>query len=106
MNKLISVFPNSDLRSGHYGLTILAKKNKRNPEDLTNGNFFLFLNRRQSAFKMLGANDVLIHYKSPRGMVDLRTIEYLPHCFEAGEFVYDKALRTVFEKTLRKKSDA
>lgn len=104
MNKLISVFPNSDLRSSHRGLTLAAVKAKRKPPELLeNGEFHLFLNRRQTAFKMLAANSTVVHYKSPRGSIDIRTIEYLPHCFNAGELDYDKALRIVLEKILRKK---
>lgn len=103
MNKIISVFPNSDLRSSHKGLSILAVKAKRkNSNELLNGEFHLFLNRSQSMFKMLAANNVLVHYKSPRGRVDIQTIQYLPECFNGGKLDYDKALKAVLEKTLKK----
>lgn len=103
-NKVISVFPNADLRSGHNGLRKLALKNKQSI-DLDPGEFHLYINRAQTAFKMFAANHVLVHYKSPRGMIDIRTIQYLPYCFNAGELDYDKALSVVLHKFLKKKVD-
>lgn len=105
-NKLINVFPNTDLRCSHAGLTKLIFKHKGkvlNPELLANGEFILFINRSQSMIKMFASNNVLIHYKSPRGRIDVRTIEYLPHCFNAGELNYDAALKKVLEKHLIKR---
>lgn len=99
-NSLVSVFPNTDLRSGHFGLRKLSLKFKKNPEILEKGQFLLFINRAQSAFKMYASNNTLVHYKSPRGRIDIRTIEHLPECFNGGQINYDKALATVLEKTL------
>lgn len=101
-NKIISVFPNTDLRCSHDGLTSIALKSNRNPEDLNNGSFYLFLNRKQSMFKMMAANNTLIHHKAKSGRVDIHAIEYLPSCFNAGKLDYDKALETVLKNRLRK----
>ncbi len=103
MNSLVSVFPNTDLRAGHRGLGLLAIKNKRDPSRLDNGEFLLFINRGQTMFKLFTANNIVIHYKSPRGLVDIRTIRYIPECFAAGTFNYNKALELVLKKTLGKR---
>lgn len=101
MNNLIKVFPNSDLRCSHKGLGILAGKS--DPKTLDAGNFLLFINRSQSAFKMLAAGNVLVHYKSPRGRVHIDAIQYLPHCFSGWDLNYDKALGMSLDKLLAKR---
>lgn len=103
MSSIVSVFPNADLRSGHNGLRKLAAKNKKNVDALVPGDLLLFINRAQSAFKMFAANNTLIHYKSPRGLVDMKTIKYLPGCLSGGELDYNKALAKVLLETLGKR---
>ncbi len=101
-SSLISVFPDTHLGQGHHGLSVLASKAGKDTRKLLNGEFLLFLNKAQTAFKMYAANSVVVHYKSPANRrVDIRTIEYLPHCFNAGELNYSKALKLVLDKTLR-----
>jgi hypothetical protein len=102
-NSIVNVFPNTDLRSGHDGLRKIAVKSKKNPGELQNGEFLLFINKAQSAFKMFAANNTIVHYKSPVGLVDIRAIEYLPSCFNGGTLNYDVALAKVLEKTLGKR---
>lgn len=104
MNSIISVFPNADLRCGHTGLAITAADGNKSADNLKPGQFLLFINRKQTAFKLLAFNNTLVHYRSPAGRIDLRAIQYLPQCFTAGKFNYDIALKRMFEKTLRKKS--
>lgn len=104
MSKMIALFPNSDLRSGHNGLSKLARKHNYNPEEIPPGGLIVFLNRAQTAFKAYAANQTIIHYKHQRGMLDIKAIQYLPHCLGAGKLAYDKALGIVLEKTLKKRS--
>ena len=103
MNRLISVFPNTDLRSGHAGLTKVALKAKRDVSKLEPGNFILFINRNQSAFKMFASNNMVVHYKSPRGRIHIDAIQYLPACFNGEKLNYNKALGMALEKTLGKR---
>lgn len=103
MNKIISVFPNSDLRCSHFGLGMKLIKAKKDPVFFRNGNFALFLNRSQTAFKILGANNVLVHYKHPRGRVNVKAIKFIPECFHGGEFTFDRALAKVIDKELTRK---
>lgn len=100
-NHIISVFPNADLRCSHLGLTIEARKKGKDPRTLDHGDFLLFINRRQSAMKLFGSNNTIIHHRAARGRIELRTIQYIPQCFHAGKFDYDKALGIVLEKKLK-----
>lgn len=102
-NEVIRVYPDSDLRSGHDGLRKSLRKDGRDPETLDNGQFYLFINRRQSAFKMFAANNTLVHYKSPRGRVDLRTIQFIPQCMSGGKLNFNKALTLMLDKYLKRK---
>ncbi len=105
MSKLISVFPNSDLRSGHRGLGIKASKHKVDTKTLSPGDLVLFLNRAQTAFKALATNNILLHYKHERGMLNMEAIKFLPYCMgeESIELSYSKALEAALHKTLKKK---
>lgn len=102
-NDVIRIYPSSDLRSGHSGLTKVLAKDGRDPATLEAGQFFLFINRAQSAFKMFAANNTVVHYKSPRGRVDIRAIQYIPHCFSGGKLNFNKALSLMLDKYLIKK---
>jgi hypothetical protein len=102
MSKIISVFPETDLRKGHLGLRELYKK------DISKmgSNFVIFINRKQTAFKLLNGN-LVVHYRAPFGRIDINTIQFLPYCFDAtGAFNYNKALEAVFKHKLAKKKNA
>ena len=61
MSKIVRVYPDSDLRCGHTGLAAACKDAQK---QLKMGNFIMFLNRSQTAFKLLAPNDVLVYYRS------------------------------------------
>ncbi len=97
-NRLMNFFFDSDLRSGHTGLTKVAKKNRINTDSLQPGEFVIFINKALSAFKLYGSNNTLVYYRSPRGRIDLNTIQFLPQVFNAGQLNYSKALELAFHK--------
>jgi hypothetical protein len=100
-NEIVTVLAETDLRNGHQGLMQLAQKNRINVLNLEAGSFVLFLNRKQTAFKLYAANNTIVHYKHPRGRVNLGAIEYFPRIFNAGKFSYDKALAKLLDKKLK-----
>jgi len=102
-NKLVHYFPESDLRSGHTGLAKLAQKARVSVSALNPGDFLLFVNRKQTAFKVLTANNILAHYKSPSGRVDLGAVQYMSAAFSGGEFNFDRALYIKLEKDLARR---
>jgi len=106
-NHIVSYFPDTDLRSGHFGLGVLAKLAGKAASTLGQGEFIVFVNRRQSAMKLLAAHNVLVHVKAPTeaGRLDLRTIKFIPKYFNGTSFNYKKALAEVLEKDFRRKTD-
>lgn len=98
MSKIVRVFPNADLRNGHLGLAKLARNHQSVLED---GNFLLFINRRQSAFKLFTSN-LVTHYRSPRGRVMVEAIRYIPEAFNGTKFNFDKAIDLALTKALNK----
>jgi hypothetical protein len=102
-NQLISVFPRTDLRCGHDGLTTLARKAKRDPSTLAPGQFMVFINNSQSAFKMFAANNTLVYYRSPRGRIDINTIRHIPNCFNGNALNYNAALKKSLTELLARK---
>lgn len=103
MSKLISVFPNTDLRSGHPGLQVKAAKADVDVTEINPGELVLFINKKQTAFKAFAHNNTLIYYKHQRGMLNLEAIKYLPTCLNGSELNYDRALAKVFERLFPKK---
>lgn len=94
--RVIQVFLDADLRSGHLGLTTLAKKNGLEISSLMNGQFIVFINRKKTMMKCFVAGNTISHTKRDR--IDLNAIRYLPQAFGSnGEISYDAAL----EKSLR-----
>ncbi len=98
MNKIVTVFPETHLGLGHLGLGLLAKKRRLDVKALEPGQFVLFLNRAQTAFKLFCASNTVVYYKHARGRLSMEAIQHFPSVFEAGEFSYDKALEKVLAK--------
>lgn len=104
MSRLVHVFPKSDLRCSHIGLTKVAIKSNRDPRTLDNGDFLFFLNTKQNQFKLLGPNGILVHWKAPDNRrVEIRAIEFLPEAFNGKEFDFNIAVKKSLVKTLGRK---
>lgn len=104
MASILNYFPDSDLRSGHPGLAKLSRKAKVPLEDLKSGQFNLFINRKQTALKMISSGGVLVHYKSPEGhRINIDTLALLPKYFNGTALNYNAALKEVLEKRLAKR---
>lgn len=97
-NRIVRVYPNVSMQYGHRGLRLMAKKEV---DLLDQGNFLLFMNKAQTAFKLF-TRDLVVHYKHPRGRIDVRSLQYIPHCFGAGKFNFDVAVDKFLTKVLAK----
>ena len=100
---IISYFPDVHMGLGHQGLSDLARKHKRSVDKLEAGDFLLFMNRSQTAFKLYAAGNVIAYYKSTRGRIEPSTITMLPKYFNGTRIDYDGALKEAVEKSLRRK---
>lgn len=100
MSQILRVFSGADLRCGHDGLTILAKKQGYNPKELSPGEFLVFLNTRRSSFKLFAANEVIAYYRSPDNKrMELGALQYIPRVFQSkGSLKFDDALKELFKK--------
>lgn len=103
MNRVLHYFPNSDMRRGHLGLSIVAAKNGKDVTKLSPGEFLLFVNRAQTQLKLYAHGNVVAHYKQPKGRIDLRAITEIPQAFSGGTFDFNRALQKVLEKDLSKR---
>jgi hypothetical protein len=104
--KIILLIDNVNMGLGHPGLTALARKFKKDPATLKDGELLMFLNRKRDKLKMMGHQGIVLGYlRMPKGrQIMLEAIQYLPKAFGAqGEINYDRALHTVLSDRLAKK---
>lgn len=99
-NNIIRVFQNTDMRKQHDGLTELAKSKKVNLKNLGAGEHVVFLNNKLNRIKLFSANGVLSYYRAPSGRVNLKMIEMIPACFNAGGMDWNQAERLAIDKLL------
>jgi len=99
-NQVVRFFPNTDLRCGHKGLGILAKKHRINAEDLRQGEYLIFLNRAKDKLKMYASGNIVAYLKMPRRQpVTMEIISNIPNHFNG---VSIKKL-TLFKKQVQGK---
>lgn len=102
MNKIIRYFPDSNLRSGHRGLAMLAAKNGIKVNSLGAGEFLIFVNKRQNMLKMFASGNIIAHYKKEDGSrIDPRTIAHIPRHFSGSKINYDAALVQVLRREFK-----
>lgn len=105
MIKIVQVFLGADMRCSHHGLAELAKQNKIDVHNLEQGEFVLFVNNEKNKLKLYATNNIIAYLALEKGHIDMRTIALIPKSFTAsGRIEYDKALRTVLERELVRKS--
>lgn len=88
--------------ANHAGLRKLVTK--FGLDLLENGEFIVFMNTAQNAFKLMAPNNVLIYYRHPKNhRIDPRVISLIPKVFDGKELKMDLALKKVLEKNFAKK---
>jgi len=99
-NTVMHVYPNVCMSNGHDGLAIVAKKeNKVNVRKLRVGEFALFINRGFTACKLVAANNIVLHYKHPKGhRLEYAALTLIPHFYNGQNIEYTKALDMVIRK--------
>lgn len=101
-NRIVRVVFNADLRSGHDGLTNMAKNFKINTSTLGVGEFVVFINRKKCALKMFASGNTVAHFKMPgQQQMNLKVIGLIPRFFNGRELQYDDALAEVIRKEIR-----
>lgn len=105
MSQIVRVFPETNLINGHLGLSKIAKDAKVDVNTLKDGEFLIFINKRQSAFKLYAAKQILVYYRHPKQhRMELQAIQYIPQIFQAKKRIsYDEALTVLLKKKLTTK---
>lgn len=104
MSKVLHVFLGMDLRAGHVGLMVHAKK--AGVEELPKGSAIIFINAKKNKMKSYSWNGVVSYIRSEEANrpIDLSVIDELPKAFDTnGHMDYAKALKVTLEKKLAQK---
>jgi len=106
-NTILQVFQDTSMKFGHKGLTELADEAGLDVTKLKSGEFIVFINSAQNAFKIFAPNNVVAHHKVPdgAGRIDMRTIALLPRCFNGNAIDYNRAIKEVLENSLLKSKE-
>lgn len=97
--KIVRYFSDTNLRSGHKGLALEAKKHKINVKELAIGEYCIFVNKSKNAVKIYAAGNIVAHYKDPGNKrLNHKAIKILPMFFNGKEINYDAALEVVMKR--------
>lgn len=103
-NEIIQLCLNADLRCSHDGLSDMLKKNfKIDTMKLDAGEYVVCVNSAKTIVKIFTGGNVIAHYKSPHGMIDLRTLKSIPKFFNGRSFNYEGALGDTIRKEIRER---
>ncbi len=101
--KAVNLFLGADLRSGHPGLTKLAKSRGIVLKELRKGEAVIFVNSKKDKMKAFAWNGVLsyIRFDDAKRSIDLSALDEFPRAFNAdGSMDYTRALKASLEKRL------
>jgi hypothetical protein len=112
MNDVLEIFHDVNLINSHDGLAEWARANSSGrvkPDKLKPGQFLIFINVKRDAVKVmvgvdeLDSRNIVAHYKSPHGRLEMQAIKYIPRAFGAAGFNWNNALRLALEEMLPEK---
>lgn len=103
MSSIISHFPDTDMRNSHAGLSAIAKKHKKDPAKLRQGDFLLFTNTRLTCGKLFASAEVIVHIRPASGRIDPAVIRHFPEHFNGTSLDYKGALKDRIEKYWKEK---
>lgn len=99
---IVRIIPDVGMFYGRDGLLAILHENK--VKNVKRGEYYVFINRQGTAFKVItgeGEEIIVTHYRSPskNRPISIEALTYLPHYFGGKDAGYNKAL----EHLLRKK---
>lgn len=97
--RIARVFLDTDLRQGFQGLHLLLLKSKINPNNLDPNNYYVFMNRQNTKFKLISGK-YLVYYNNGNRRIPLEAIQYLPKNFGGTETQMNEAIKKTLEKRL------
>lgn len=97
--RIARVFLDQDMRNGFHGLHLILAKAKINPRNLAPENYYVFMNRANTKFKLI-TGAYLVYYNNGSRRIPLEAIQYLPKNFGGTEAQMNEAIRTTLKKRL------
>jgi hypothetical protein len=95
--RITRVFLDVHMGLAFQGLSEIAKRAKTpNDQDST----IIFINKKQTAFKMLRSKGYLVYYNNGNRKIPLEAIQYLPRYFGGTEAEMVGAIRLVLTRKL------
>jgi hypothetical protein len=99
--KIARIFLESDLRQGFQGLHRVLTKVKVNPQNLNPENYYVFMNRACTKFKLISGH-YLVYFNNGNRRIPLEAIQFLPKNFGGSETEMNEAIRKVLTRQLGK----
>lgn len=98
--RIAKLFLDVSMCLGHDGLIDIAKKARVNVNELAEGDLLMFINRKGTRLKVLGAQGAVLGYLRMPGNrpLMLEALQYIPQTFGAEGFSYDKACQFALAK--------
>lgn len=93
-NRIAYMISDVNMNNGHPGLTKIAKTTLRlDVEQLKVGELVIFINRAFTAFKLYAANNVVCHYRHPKGyLLNYDAMRLVPQFFDGVDTGYESAI--------------
>lgn len=97
--RIVRYFPDTPLGNAHNGLAIIAGKHRIDVQNLSKGEYVIFVNKKQTALKMYAPGNVIAHLKTPHDTkLDPRIISLIPRFFDGKKIDYDAAIENILRK--------
>jgi hypothetical protein len=97
---IIRYFPNTHMCYQHASLADIARDAGLRVENLRPGEFLVFMNRPQTALKVLGVGGTLIYFRMPgTEVINPEIIPLIPFFVCGGKLNYQGALKEVITKS-------
>lgn len=95
--EIARVFLDVNMSLSFGGLTDMMKKAKLKPDAWPSGRFVIFINRKQSAFKVLINNQFLVYHNTGGRKFPLEAIQHFPDFFDGRRIDFDAAVSKVLK---------
>lgn len=100
--KIARIFLEQDMRRGFQGLHMELAKHKVNPNNLDPENYYIFMNRANTKFKLISGH-YLVYFNNGNRRIPLEAIQFLPKNFGGTETQMNEAIRKSLEKRLARR---
>lgn len=81
MSRYMHCFLDADLRCGHEGLALVARKRKIDVKKLSPGQYVAFVNTARNKVKVFAAYDVVAYCRPDGGKITTETLARIPQIF-------------------------